>query len=86
MSRERAGVPSSRIGWNRLEAETKNPLQRLNELLDKPILDTNVRGGPLEPFKRFARLEPETASIVASVVVISFFAALGRVLVVLVGG
>ena len=67
-------------------AEAKNPLQQLNELLDKPILDTNVRGGPLEPFKRFARLEPEAASVIASVAALSFFAVLGRVVVAVIIG
>jgi len=61
-------------------------LKGLNELLDKPILDTGVRGGPLEPFKRFARLEPETASAVASAVAIGFFAVLGRLLLAVITG
>ena len=53
-------------------------LARLDAFLDRPLLDTNVRGGPLEPFKRFARLEPELAQALASVIAVSFFALLGK--------
>lgn len=48
-----------------------SPLDQLNAFLDRPILDTNVRGGPLEPFKRFARTEPELAGIIASVLAVA---------------
>lgn len=53
-------------------------LASLNAFLDKPILDTGVRGGPLEPFKRFARINPEVAQVAASVIVVSGFAVLAR--------
>jgi hypothetical protein len=59
-------------------AAVQSPLARLNELLDRPILDTNERGGPLEPFKRFARQEPEAAQVVASAVVLGGFALVAR--------
>ena len=49
-------------------------LDELNKLLDTPILDTAERGGPLEPFKKFARTEPEQAQVVASVAALTFFA------------
>ena len=63
-----------------------SPLAKLGELLDTPLLDTGVRGGPLEPFKRFARLEPELAQGVASAAAIAFFALIGRALLALVAG
>lgn len=63
-----------------------SPLERLNAFLDKPILDTGERGGALEPFKRWARIEPELASTAASVLAVSFFALLGRALLALVAG
>ena len=56
-------------------------LARLNAFLDRPILDTNERGGPLEPFKRFARQEPEAAQVVASAVVLGGFALIARLAV-----
>lgn len=55
-------------------------LDRLNAFLDRPILDTNERGGPLEPFKKFARQEPEMAQVAASTVAIGGFALVARVL------
>jgi len=58
-----------------------SPLERLDEFLDRPLLDTNIRGGPLEPFKQFARVNPEEAQVVASVVVLGGFFVLGRLLV-----
>jgi len=58
-----------------------SPLERLDEFLDRPLLDTNIRGGPLEPFKQFARINPEEAQVVASVVVLGGFFVLGRLLV-----
>lgn len=58
-----------------------DPLRALNEFLDRPLLDTNVPGGPLEPFKSFARTEPEAAQVVASVVAVGFFVVLARLLV-----
>lgn len=61
-------------------AAQRNPLQRLNALLDTPLLDTNVRGGPLEPFKKFARVEPEAAQAAASVVAVLFWFAVFRAL------
>ena len=67
-------------------AAAASPLDRLNAFLDTPILDTGVRGGPLEPFKRFARLEPELASAAASVLALSFFAVLGALLAQLLAG
>ena len=57
-----------------------SPLERLNRFLDTPILDTNERGGPLEPFKRFARVEPEAARLVASVVAVVGVGAFWRLL------
>lgn len=51
-------------------APTGSPLDRVNAFLDRPILDTNERGGPLEPFKKFARMEPEAAQLIASVLAI----------------
>lgn len=51
-------------------AASSSPLEQLNSFLDRPILDTNVRGGPLEPFKKFARMEPEAAQVIASVIAI----------------
>ena len=67
-----------------LMALSQSPLERLSSFLDQPILDTSVRGGPLEPFKRYARREPEVAQLIASVVALSTFALIGRVLVALV--
>lgn len=58
----------------------KSALDSLNEFLDKPLLDTGKRGGPLEPFKRFARREPEQAQVAASVVTFLTFATIGRLL------
>lgn len=46
----------------------------INAFLDTPILDTNERGGPLEPLKAWVRTEPEVAQVGASVVAVSFFA------------
>ena len=63
------------------QQSSKSPLAKLNEWLDTPFLDTGKRGGPLEPFKRFARLEPELASAAASTAALSFFALLGWVAV-----
>ena len=63
-----------------------SPLAKLGEFLDTPILDTGVRGGPLEPFKRFARINPELAQTVASVAAITFFVLIGRALLFLVTG
>ena len=57
-----------------------NPLQQLNALLDTPLLDTNVRGGPMEPFKKFARQQPEAAQAAASVVAVLFWFAIFRAL------
>ena len=51
-------------------SDAGSPLEQINSFLDRPILDTNVRGGPLEPFKRFARTEPEVAQVIASVLAI----------------
>ena len=62
-------------------AAASSPLARLDVLLDTPLLDTNVRGGPLEPLKRAMRAEPELAQVGASVVAIAFFGVLGRLLV-----
>ena len=68
-------------------AADASPLAQLNAFLDRPLLDTGVRGGPLEPFKRFARINPDEASAIASVVAVVFFGAVGRVLLaVVVGG
>ena len=53
--------------------------QELNALLDKPILDTGERGGPLEPLKKFARTNPEQAQIGASVVAVLFWLGLAKV-------
>ena len=36
--------------------------------------ETAERGGPLEPFKKFARTEPEQAQVAASVAALTFFA------------
>lgn len=60
---------------------SKSALDKLNELLDKPLLDTGVPGGPLEPFKSFARTEPEAAQVLASVLAFGGFALVGRLLV-----
>lgn len=57
-----------------------SPLDQINAFLDKPILDTSVRGGPLEPFKRFARMEPEAAQVIASAVAILGIGAFWRLL------
>ena len=57
-----------------------SPLDKLNAFLDTPILDTNTRGGPLEPLKRFARSEPELAQVGASATAVAFFAGLGTLL------
>ena len=54
-------------------------LDELNKLLDTPILDTGERGGPLEPFKKFARTEPEKAQVAASVAALTFWAILFRI-------
>ena len=51
-------------------ASTASPFEQLNSFLDQPFLDTNVRGGPAEPFKRFARTEPEAAQVIASALAI----------------
>lgn len=59
-------------------AAERSLLQQLNALLDTPLLDTNVRGGPLEPFKKFARQEPEAAQAAASVVAVLFWFAVFR--------
>jgi hypothetical protein len=48
----------------------------INAFLDTPILDTNERGGPLEPLKAWVRAQPEPAQIAASVIAVSFFAAI----------
>ena len=64
-----------------LAASASDPLAQLNAFLDRPLLDTNVRGGPLEPFKRFARSEPEAAQVLASVVVVGAFLLVARVAV-----
>jgi len=69
-----------------LMALSQSPTERLSSFLDRPILDTSVRGGPLEPFKRYARREPEVAQLIASVVALSTFALIGKVLVALVLG
>jgi pimeloyl-ACP methyl ester carboxylesterase len=61
-------------------ADPANPIEQLNALLDRPIFDANERGGPLEPIKRFVRMEPEIASAAASVLAVSFFAAVGLAL------
>jgi len=55
-----------------------NLLDRINAALDTPILDSNVRGGPLEPVKSFIRKEPEVAQVAASVLAVLFFGALTR--------
>jgi len=62
-----------------MAAAAQTPLQKLNELLDTPILDTGERGGPLEPFKKFARTEPEKAQVAASVVAVTFWLLLFRI-------
>jgi len=69
-----------------LMALSQSPTERLSSFLDRPILDTSVRGGPLEPFKRYARREPEAAQLIASIVALSTFALIGKVLVALVLG
>ena len=46
-----------------LAAASLSPLDKLNALLDTPLLDTAERGGPLEPFKKFARTDPEKAQV-----------------------
>ncbi|KAJ1457645.1 Alpha/Beta hydrolase protein [Pelagophyceae sp. CCMP2097] len=56
----------------------QSPLDAFNAFLDTPLLDTNKRGGPMEPFKAFAREEPETAQVVASAFALAFFVVLGR--------
>jgi hypothetical protein len=66
-----AGDGDSRV------ASPPSPLEQLNALLDRPILDTNVRGGALEPLKKLIRSEPELAQVLASVLALSFFGAVG---------
>jgi len=51
-------------------------LAAMNAFLDRPLLDTNERGGPLEPLKAWVRTDPETAQLAASVVAVTFFALL----------
>lgn len=63
-----------------------SPLAQLNAFLDRPLLDTSERGGPLEPFKRYARINPEEAQVAASVVAVVFFAGVGRVMLAVVAG
>lgn len=60
-------------------------LDAANAALDTPILDTNVRGGPLEPLKRWMRAEPELAQIAASIVAIAFFICTAKLGAVLLG-
>ena len=62
-----------------------SPLARLNELLDRPLLDTSKPGGPLDGFKSFARTEPEAAQLVASLVAFGGFALVGKLLLLLAG-
>lgn len=63
----------------------RSPLEKLsdgwgelNAALDAPLLDANVRGGPLEPVKKWVRSEPELAQVAASVLALSFFFVLFR--------
>ena len=81
--REPAG---ERIDASEVSAEPSSLLKQFNDFLDRPILDTGVRGGPLEPIKRFARLEPEIAQTVASVLAITFFSLVGRAILAVVYG
>jgi len=76
----RTGQPVAGEPYGEGPAAEASPLERLNAFLDTPILDTNVVGGPLEPLKSFARAEPEIAQIGASVVAVSFFLFIARVL------
>lgn len=62
-----------------MAAAALSPLDKLNALLDTPLLDTAERGGPLEPFKSFARSDPEAAQVVASVAAVVFWLLLFRI-------
>mmetsp|Transcript_84203 Transcript_84203/g.149186 ORF Transcript_84203/g.149186 Transcript_84203/m.149186 type:complete len:156 (-) Transcript_84203:135-602(-) len=67
-------------------AEEEQPgfLQQINNFLDKPLLDTNERGGPLEPLKDFIRDDPQMGSVVMSGIAVAFFAVVIRVALLLV--
>lgn len=60
-----------------------NLVQTINQILDTPILDSNVRGGLLEPLKRVIRAEPELAQVAASILALAFFGLCGKLLFIL---
>ena len=73
--------PSGEVAGPQDDSKSKNPLERLNEFLDTPILDANNRSdqGPLaEVLKDFVRSSPEVAQLAFSVVVIGLLVGLVR--------
>jgi len=59
---------------------SSSPLESLNSFLDRPFLDTNERGGAFEPLKKLIRAEPELAQVLASMLALAFFGAVGIVI------
>ena len=59
---------------------SSSPLESLNSFLDQPFLDTNERGGAFEPLKKLIRAEPELAQVLASMLALAFFGAVGIVI------
>jgi hypothetical protein len=60
---------------------SKNLFEQINDVLNTPILDANVRSdqGPVaEALKKFVRREPQVASVTFSVVVLATIALLFR--------
>jgi len=71
------------------EVEKANMLQKLNSVLDTPILDANNKAdqGPVvNALKNFVRDDPEVASVTFSVVVVVFMAVLTRGAMFVVNG
>lgn len=69
--------------WTPLEIAapaSSSPLESLNSFLDQPFLDTNERGGAFEPLKKLIRAEPELAQVLASMLALAFFGAVGIVI------
>jgi hypothetical protein len=69
--------------------EIENPLERLNSLLDTPILDANNKqnqGPVVEALKNFVRDDAELASLTFSVVVVIFFGVLTRGAMYMING
>ena len=59
---------------------SSSTLESLNSFLDQPFLDTNERGGAFEPLKKLIRAEPELAQVLASMLALAFFGAVGIVI------